>query len=144
MGPHGADHHDHVCGQPGGVVAQFGQVGAGEGDVIRYVQPSEEQALADAGYQVVAKTGVGLSNQWFLRPAAPFLDDKGVRQALQHVIDRDAIVEGQYTESWTPATSVLSPGTFGYVDESAKFAFDPEAAAALLKHGIDPNAAGQG
>lgn len=111
---------------------RLGTLKSGEGDVIRYVQPSEERALADAGFHVVSKTGVGLSNQWFLRPAAPFLDDKRVRQALQHVIDRDAIVEGQYTESWTPATSVLAPGTFGYVDESAKFAFDPDAAAALL------------
>ncbi|MET0932349.1 MAG: ABC transporter substrate-binding protein [Mycetocola sp.] len=111
---------------------RLGTLKSGEGDLIRYVQPSEEQALADAGYQVVAGTGVGLSNQWFLRTAAPFLDDINVRKALQHVIDRDAIVENQYTESWTPATSVLAPGTFGYVDESAKFEFDLVEANALL------------
>jgi peptide/nickel transport system substrate-binding protein len=111
---------------------RLGTLKSGEGDLIRYVQPSEEQALADAGYEVVAGTGVGLSNQWFLRPSAPFLDDIKVRQALQHVIDRDSIVENQYTESWTPATSVLAPGTFGYVDESAKFDYDLDEANALL------------
>jgi peptide/nickel transport system substrate-binding protein len=111
---------------------RLGTLKSGEGDLIRYVQPSEEQALADAGYQVVAATGVGLSNQWFLRPDAPFLGDINVRKALQHVIDRDAIVKNQYTESWTPATSVLAPGTFGYLDESEKFAYDLDETNALL------------
>jgi peptide/nickel transport system substrate-binding protein len=111
---------------------RLGTLRSGEADVIRYVQPSEEQALEAAGFDIVSKTGVGLSNQWFLRSSAPFLDDIRVRQALQHVIDRDGIVADQYTESWKPATSVLSPGTFGYVDESEKFDFDLDAANALL------------
>lgn len=111
---------------------RLGTLKSGEADVIRYVQPSEEQGLVDAGYDIVSKTGVGLSNQWFLRSQAPFLDDVEVRKALLHAIDREQIIETQYTDSWTPATSVLSPGTFGYVDESAKFAYDPDAANRLL------------
>ena len=111
---------------------RLGTLRSGEGDIIRYVQPSEEQGLQDAGFEIVAKTGVGLSNQWFLRSSAPFLDDVRVRQALLHVIDRDQIVDSLYTDSWSPATSVLSPGSFGYVDLSEEFAFDPDAAAALL------------
>lgn len=111
---------------------RLGTLKSGEADVIRYVQPSEEQGLVDAGYDIVSKTGVGLSNQWFLRSQAPFLDDVDVRTALLHAIDREQIIETQYTDSWTPATSVLSPGTFGYVDESAKFAYDPDAANSLL------------
>jgi peptide/nickel transport system substrate-binding protein len=111
---------------------RLGTLKSGEADVIRYVQPSEEQGLVDAGYDIVSKTGVGLSNQWFLRSQAPFLDDVDVRKALLHAIDREQIIETQYTDSWTPATSVLSPGTFGYVDESAKFAYDPDAANSLL------------
>lgn len=111
---------------------RLGTLKSGEADVIRYVQPSEEQGLIDAGFTIVAKTGVGLTNQWFLRSQAPFLDDITVRKALLHVIDREQIIETQYTDSWKPATSLLSPGTFGYVDESAKFAYDPDAANALL------------
>ena len=111
---------------------RLGTLKSGEADVIRYVQPSEEQGLVDAGYDIVSKTGVGLSNQWFLRSQAPFLDDVDVRKALLHAIDREQIIETQYTDSWTPATSVLSAGTFGYVDESAKFAYDPDAANRLL------------
>jgi peptide/nickel transport system substrate-binding protein len=111
---------------------RLGTLRSGEADVIRYVQPSEEKALEAGGFEIVSKTGVGLSNQWFLRSSAPFLDDIRVRQALQHVIDRDQIVADQYTDSWKPATSVLSPGTFGYVDESEKFDVDLDAANALL------------
>ncbi|MBD7919596.1 ABC transporter substrate-binding protein [Cellulomonas sp. Sa3CUA2] len=111
---------------------RLGTLRAGEGDVIRYVQPSEEKGLVDAGFHVVAGTGVGLSNQWFLRSSAPFLDDVRVRHALQRLIDRDTIVDTLYTDSWSPATSVLAPGTFGYQDVSDEFAFEPDAAAALL------------
>lgn len=111
---------------------RLGTLTSGEADVIRYVQPSEEQGLADAGYEIVSKTGVGLSNQWFLRPGAPHFDDIQVRRALLHAIDREQIIETQYTESWTAASSVLSPGTFGYVDESAKFEYDPDEANSLL------------
>ena len=111
---------------------RLGTLRAGEGDVIRYVQPSEEEALEAAGFEIVAGTGVGLSNQWFLRSSAPFLDDVRVRHALQHLIDRDTIVDSLYTDSWSPATSVLAPGTFGYEDVSDGFAFDPGTAAALL------------
>ena len=90
---------------------RLGTLTSGEADVIRYVQPSEEQGLADAGYEIVSKTGVGLSNQWFLRPGAPHFDDIQVRRALLHAIDREQIIETQYTESWTAASSVLSPDT---------------------------------
>ncbi|UZN02045.1 ABC transporter substrate-binding protein [Cellulomonas sp. S1-8] len=111
---------------------RLGTLRAGEGDIIRYVQPSEEKGLVDAGFEIVAGTGVGLSNQWFLRGSAPFLDDVRVRRALQRLVDRDTIVDTLYTDSWSPATSVLAPGTFGYTDLSDDVGFDPDEAAALL------------
>lgn len=111
---------------------RLGTLTSGEAGAIRYVEPSEEAALTDQGYHVQSKTGVGLSNQWFLRPTTPPFDDVSVRRAVSHAIDRAAILEAIYTDNWSAATSVLSPGTEGYVDESAKFAYDPEQAAELL------------
>ncbi len=111
---------------------RLGTLRSGQGDVIRYVQPSEEDALADAGFDVVAKTGVGLSNHWIIKQTAPFLDDVLVRRALLHAIDRQTIVDSLYTDSWSAATSVLAPDTFGYVDESDRIAYDPDETAALL------------
>ncbi len=43
-----------------------------------------------------------------------------------------------YTENWTAATSLFAPGTFGYTDESAKFAYDPDKSNSLLDEaGLD-------
>ena len=112
---------------------RLGTLKSGQAHLLRYVQPSEERALAEQGYEVVAATGVGLSNQWFIRQdAAPYLKDERVRKALLVGIDRETIVEDLYTDSWSAATSVLSPGTVGYKDQSAKLAYDPDAANQLL------------
>ena len=111
---------------------RLGSLRAGEADLIRYIQPSEEQTLAAAGLEVLSVQGVGNSNVWDLRQSAPFLDDVRVRQALQHGINRDQILSDLYTENWSKATSILTPRSLGYKDQSEKLAFDPEASNRLL------------
>jgi peptide/nickel transport system substrate-binding protein len=112
---------------------RLGTFKSGQAHLLRYIQPSEEKALAAKGYDVVATSGVGLSNQWFIRQtAAPYLKDERVRKALQIGIDRQAIVKDLYTPNWSAATSVLSPGTVGYKDLSAQLAYDPDQANQLL------------
>ena len=111
---------------------RLGTLRSGQADLLRYVQPSEEQALADDGYQIIAKSGVGLVNQWIFQQTAPFLDEELVRKALLVGTDRQQILDDVYTENWHAATSVLSPGTFGYEDVSAQFAFDADQANAYL------------
>ena len=111
---------------------RLGSLRAGEADLIRYIQPSEEETLTAAGLDVVSVQGVGNSNVWDLRQSAPFLDDVRVRQALQHGIDRDQIISDLYTENWNKATSILTPGSLGYKDESEKLAFDPDKSNQLL------------
>ncbi|MFJ8895913.1 ABC transporter substrate-binding protein [Leifsonia sp. NPDC102414] len=111
---------------------RLGAVKSGQAGILRYVEPKDEIALAKQKFTIVAKTGVGLSNQWFLRTTTPPLDDIRVRQALSHAIDREQILKDIYTSSWTAATSVLSPHTFGYKDVSDAFAYDASAAEKLL------------
>ncbi len=111
---------------------RLGAVTSGQAGILRYVEPREETALARQGYTIVAKTGVGLSNQWFLRTTTPPLDDPDVRRALFHAIDRKQILTEIYTPNWHAATSVLAPHTFGYKDVSAAFAYDPDQAESLL------------
>lgn len=111
---------------------RLGSLRAGEADLIRYIQPSEEKTLTDAGLEVLSIQGVGNSNVWDLRQSAPFLDDVRVRQALQHGIDRDQIIADLYTQNWSKATSIITPGSLGYKDESEKLAFDPELSNQLL------------
>ncbi|MEE1621880.1 ABC transporter substrate-binding protein [Zafaria sp. J156] len=111
---------------------RLGSLRAGEADVIRYIQPSEEKTLTDAGFEVVARQGVGNANVWDLKQSAPFLDDVRVRQALQHGIDRQQIIDDLYTENWSAATSIITPGSVGYKDVSELFEYDAERSNALL------------
>jgi peptide/nickel transport system substrate-binding protein len=111
---------------------RLGAVTSGQAGILRYVEPRDELALGKQGYTIVSKTGVGLSNQWFLRTTTPPLDDIRVRQALFRAIDREQLLKDIYTDSWSAATSVLSPHTFGYKDVSASFSYDPDAAEQLL------------
>jgi len=112
---------------------RLGALKSGQGDLLRYIQPSEEQALADQGYHVVARSGVGLVNQWALRQVAPIVQDVNVRRAIQHGIDRQELVESLYTQNWGAAQSLLSPGTLGFSDKSAQFAYDPAESEKLLE-----------
>ena len=111
---------------------RLGSLRSGEADLIRYIQPSEEKTLAEAGFQIVSRQGVGNSNVWDLKQAAPFLDDVKVRQALQHGIDRQQIIDDLYTGNWSAATSIITPGSVGYKDVSALFAYDPDESNRLL------------
>src|SRR5690606_11085382 len=87
---------------------------------------------AEDGYRVIARSGVGLANQWPLRRNVWPGNDFRIRKALQIGIDRDQIIKDLYTDNWSVASSVLSPGTLGYLDLSKEVAFDPGRANALL------------
>ncbi|MCB4770435.1 ABC transporter substrate-binding protein [Ancylobacter sp. Lp-2] len=103
---------------------RLGALKSGQGHALRYVQPSEEKALVKAGYQVVGVRSPGTVNFLEVRFGAPFVDDINVRRAILHGIDRQEVITKLYTDNWKVATSVLAPGTLGYKDLSAKFAFD--------------------
>lgn len=111
---------------------RLGSLRAGEGDLIRYVQPSEEEPLAEDGFQVVGLQGTGQTNTWILKQQVPVLQDERVRQAILSAIDREQIIDDLYTDNWTTAGSIVTEDTFGYRDQSDKLTFDPERANALL------------
>ena len=62
----------------------------------------------------------------------PF-DDKRVRQALMHAVDRKALVEGAYSGFGRPIGSHFSPNHPAFVDETGAMPFDQAKAKALLK-----------
>ncbi|GHD44028.1 ABC transporter substrate-binding protein [Mycetocola manganoxydans] len=111
---------------------RLGSLRSGEADLIRYVQPSEEKTLEDAGLTVVGVQGIGNANVWDVRQSAPFLDDINVRKALQVGIDREQIVDDLYTDNWDAASSIITPGSIGYRDQSEKLAYNPEESNRLL------------
>lgn len=111
---------------------RLGSLRAGEGDLIRYVQPSEEAALAEEGFQVLGLQGVGQTNTWILKQQVPVLQDVRVRQAILSAIDREQIIDDLYTDNWTTASSLVTDDAFGFKNESAKLAYDPDRASDLL------------
>jgi peptide/nickel transport system substrate-binding protein/oligopeptide transport system substrate-binding protein len=70
------------------------------------------------------------------------LDDRRVRQAVLHAIDRDTINNELYLGRVTTARGVLPPGMLGYNPQLAGYAYDPARARALLAEAGHPGGAG--
>jgi len=58
--------------------------------------------------------------------------DKRVRQAIAHAINKQEIIEGVLLGLGRPAVGPYKPGTWWYKDDVTTFPFDPERAQALL------------
>jgi oligopeptide transport system substrate-binding protein len=60
------------------------------------------------------------------------LDDRRIRQALIHAIDRERLIEEVLLGRYTPAHGVLPPGTLGFNPNLKGYAFDGKKARELL------------
>lgn len=67
-------------------------------------------------------------------PDLPFFQEREVRQALLHALDRQRIIDDVLGGQALVAHSPLVPGTWAYKDGTPRYDYDPEAAAALLDH----------
>lgn len=97
-----------------------------------------EQFRADPRFEVVVGTTEG-ETILAINNARPPLDDRRVRRALAHAIDRQAIIDGAMYGFGTPIGSHFAPHAPGYIDLTAKAPYDPEQAKALLAEaGVAP------
>ncbi len=72
------------------------------------------------------------------------LADRRVRQALAYGIDRGALVHHVLRDTAAPATGLLPPTHWAYEGGVARYPFDPERAAALLREaGLGPEVAAE-
>lgn len=62
----------------------------------------------------------------------PRFQDKRVRQAIAHAIDKQEIIEGVLLGLGRPAVGPYKPGTWWYKEDVKTFPFDPERSKALL------------
>ncbi|MTJ83648.1 MAG: TIGR04028 family ABC transporter substrate-binding protein [Telmatospirillum sp.] len=111
---------------------RIGSLLAGQADVIRQVQAYDEKQVEDRHYRIAAPSTRGVNNSIVFRPDSPLVADVRVRQALLHATDSRGIIDTLYSRNYPQATSVLARSAAGYVDLSAKLAFDPDRARALL------------
>ncbi|MDV3124984.1 ABC transporter substrate-binding protein [Mycobacterium sp. 21AC1] len=130
----GAAHLDklvvRVIGEPG---LRAGAVQSKQVDLARGIQPTDEPALEQGGFQVIPVAGPVLTaNIVGLRVNNELVSDPRVRRALQLAIDRQAVVDTVLSPSYQAADSVLGHDDPLYVDESADIGYDPETAKGLL------------
>jgi peptide/nickel transport system substrate-binding protein len=111
---------------------------AGDVDVISRVPPPELTRLSQSDRVSLLKTvSIGAQQFRFNLTKKP-LDDRRVRQAISHAIDRRAIVDTLVAGFATPSTSALTPIMRGYVN-LGEIPYDPEKARALLRDAGYPN-----
>ncbi|MDF8358609.1 TIGR04028 family ABC transporter substrate-binding protein [Ensifer adhaerens] len=105
---------------------------AGQADFIRQVQAYDEGQVEAQDYQIYAPSTRGVNNSVVFRPDNPLVSDIRVRQALLHATDTKEIVTTLFSANYPQATSIIASSALGYKDISAKLAFDPAKAKALL------------
>ncbi len=105
---------------------------AGEVQIIQSVPPDLIPTL-EQNPNVVIKTAPGTQPKWLeLNVNQPPFDNQSVRQALNHLIDKDLIVDALYGGRAVALAGPLSPFN-NFADPSlTPYPYDPERAAELL------------
>ncbi|TDT74042.1 peptide/nickel transport system substrate-binding protein [Litoreibacter halocynthiae] len=113
--------------------AAFGAMMAEDVDAF-YSYPAPEnlaQFEADPRFTVLAGNTEGETILAMNNKQAPF-DNKLVREAVSHAIDRQAIIDGAMFGYGTPIGSHFAPHNPAYIDLTGNSEYDPEKAKALL------------
>lgn len=100
---------------------------SGEADVALGLGP--EDGIGDLGVSYPNNETIALR---FSGQTAP-LDDIRVRQAINHAIDKDGIVESLFPDGDTVAAELIPPGIVGYNDSLEPWEYDPEKATELVE-----------
>lgn len=102
---------------------------------MTYLDPSAQDQAAAAGLNVAPSQSTTIFRMTINTSRPPF-DDLRVRQAMEHAIDKRAIVDGVFFGIGEPTAQLVPPGHWAYdenvgVDDPA-YTYDPERARALL------------
>ena len=62
----------------------------------------------------------------------PKLQDKIVRQAIQHAVDVESILQGAYSGTTKKSNGIICPGLIGQRDSTRYYSYDPSRAQALM------------
>jgi peptide/nickel transport system substrate-binding protein len=111
---------------------RVGTVVAGQADIARGIDAPDEPQFAADGLALHSASTNGVNNGFSFRFRNDILSDLAVRQALIAGIDREAIVQTLFTDSYPLATGALATSALGYVDTSEYYEYDPDRAAQLL------------
>lgn len=106
---------------------------SGECDVLSSPVASQLPVISDNdNYELNAQTGMNVAFL-ALDTNQPELKDVRVRQAINHAINRENLLNSVYYGTGTKARSLLPPMSWAYNHNSQALDYDPERAQALLK-----------
>ncbi|MFC5949163.1 ABC transporter substrate-binding protein [Pseudonocardia lutea] len=102
---------------------------------MTYLDPSTQDQAVAAGLHVEPSQSTTIFRMTVNTAKAPF-DKLEVRQAMEHAIDRRAIVDGVLFGIGAPTSQLIPPGHWAYDDKVAwdgpDYGYDPEKAKQLL------------
>lgn len=105
---------------------------SGDIDIMDGLNPDDAAAVeAEDGLELHARAENNFGYLGFNVQKEP-LDNKTLRHAISHAIDREAIVDALYAGYGVPAVNPLPPSYLGYNDEVEGFPYDVEKAKELL------------
>jgi peptide/nickel transport system substrate-binding protein len=106
---------------------------SGEIDMMAGLDPgSIKQIEADGNFQIFSRPPLNIGYLGLNVTRKP-LDNKLVRQALNHAVDKEAMIEAFFAGQAMAAKNPIPPAVEGYNDEINAYPFDPAKAKALLK-----------
>jgi ABC-type transport system substrate-binding protein len=104
----------------------------GEVDVIDFPSAEDLEAMeADPNIELIQQPGLNVGYIAMNNDKEPF-DNKLVRQAMNHAIDRQSIIDAVYGSAGQVAKNPLPPTMWGYNDDIEPYEFDPEKARQML------------
>jgi dipeptide transport system substrate-binding protein len=112
---------------------RFARLRTGECHVMAYPLPADLPAMrSDPAITVDEQPGLNIG-YWAFNTRIPPFDNRLVRQALNHAVNRGAILEAVYLGTGTMAKNPIPPTIWSYNDAVADYEYDPQRARALLK-----------
>jgi len=109
---------------------------------MTYLDPSTQDQAVAAGLQVQPSVSTTIFRMTMNTGSPPF-DDLRVRQAMEHAVDRRAIVDGVFFGIGEPVAQLVPPDHWahhpGIGAEDPQYGYDPERARALLAEAGHPD-----
>lgn len=112
--------------------ARLNALKTGEIDLMDGLNPDDSADIKkEEGLQLLSRPPLNVAWIGFNLKKAPF-DHPKVRQALNHAVNKEAIIQAFYAGSAKPAINALPPDTWGYNSQVKDYGYDLEKAKALL------------
>ena len=113
--------------------ARLNSLLAGEIDLADGINPSDGATIEDnADLQLFERPSMNIGYLGLTVTRPPF-DNKLVRQAMNHAIDKESIINAFFEGRAESAKNPMPPSISGYNDEIEEYAYDPEKAKELLE-----------